>query len=83
MQGRTGLRHKIKSLTSKPLTQVIEKPPSKVLLPNTSKVPDRAMPIPNYTTSQVKPKGHTTTKMIDRKTIQDVDREIPIYPDPV
>ena len=36
-QGRAELRCKIKTQISKPLTQVMEKPPSKVLLLNTSK----------------------------------------------
>ena len=82
-QGRAGLRHKIKTSISKPLTQVMEKPPLKVLLPNTSKVQDIAISIPNYATPQVKPRGDTTTEMIDRQTIQNVGKEIPINPDPV
>ena len=39
--------------------------------------------MPNYTILQVKPKGDMSTKMIDRKTMLDVGKEIPIYPDPV
>ena len=76
-QGRAGLRCKIKTPISKPLMQVTEKPPLKVILPNTSKIQDRAIPIPNYAIPHVKPKGDISTKMIDRKTIQDVCREIP------
>ena len=63
--------------------QVTEKQPSKVLLPNTSQVQDIAKPIPNYRTPQVKPRGDTSTKMIDRNTIQDVGKEISIYLYPV
>ena len=63
--------------------KVIEKPPSKVLIPDTSKMQDIAIPIPNYAIPHVKPKGDTGTKMIERKIIQDVGREIPIYPDAV
>ena len=37
-QGRAGLRHKIKTLISKPLMQVMEKSPSKLLLSNASKI---------------------------------------------
>ena len=44
-------------------------------MPNTSKIQDIAMLIPNYATPQVKPKGDTSTKMIDRKNIQDVGKE--------
>ena len=82
-QGRAELRCKMKTFISKPLMQAKEKPPPKVLLPNTSKVKDIAISIPNFATPQVKPKSDRSTKMIDRKTIQDVGREISIYPDPV
>ena len=58
----------------------MEKPPLKFLLPNASKIQDIATPMPNYT---IPPKGLTSTKMIDRRTIQDVSKEISIYPDPV
>ena len=68
---------------SKPLMQVTEKPPLVVLQPSTSKVQDIAIPVPNFATPQVKSKGDTSTKMIDRKTVQEVGREIPVYPDPV
>ena len=36
------------------------------------------MPIPNYAIPQMKPRGDSSS----RKTIQDVSREILIYPDP-
>ena len=52
-------------------------------MPDTSKVQDIAIPISNYPIPQVKLKSDTSTKMINRKTIQDVGREILIYPDPV
>ena len=45
--GRVGLRHKIKTSISKPIMQIMEKPSSKVLLPNTSKIKYIAIPIPN------------------------------------
>ena len=56
---------------------------SKVLLPDASKVQDIVIPIPMYAIPQVKPKGDMSAKEIDRKTMQDVYREIPIYTDPV
>ena len=77
-QGRVGLRHKIKTQTSQPIAQTIEKPPSKIVMPSTSKTQDIAMPIPDYTIPSVKPKGDTGTKVIDRKIIQNVSKEIPI-----
>ena len=63
--------------------QVMEKTPSKVLLPDASKIQDIAILTANYAIPYVKSKGDTSTKMIDRRTIQDVGRRIPIYPDPV
>ena len=63
-QGRARLRHKIKTLISKPLTQVMKKPPSKVLLLDTSKIQDIAIPIPDHATPQVKPRGNTSTKIL-------------------
>ena len=78
-QERAGSRCKIKTQISKLLMQVKENP----ALPNTSNIQDIAVPIPYFATLQVKPKDDTSTKIIDRKTIQDVGREILIYPDPV
>ena len=82
-QGRAGLRYKIKTQISKPIAQVTEMPPSKILVPNTSKIQDTAIHIPNYTIPSVTSKRDTSTKMIDRRIIQDAFKEIPIYPDPV
>ena len=42
--------------------QVMEKPPSEVLQPDTSKIQDIAIPMPNLTTPQVKQKCHTSRK---------------------
>ena len=63
--------------------QATEKQPSKILRPNTSKSENIAIPIQDYTTPSVKPKGDLSTRVIDRRIIQDVSKEIPIYPDPV
>ena len=52
-------------------------------MPNISKTKDIAIPIADYAIPLVKPKGDTGTKVIDSKSIQDVSKEIPIYPDPV
>ena len=44
------------------------------------------MTIPNFTMPPkdiIGSKGNSSTNMTDRKTIQDIAREIPIYPDPV
>ena len=75
-QGRAVLRHKEKTSISNTLVQVMEKPPSKLLLPDTSKIQDITIPMPNCAILQVKPKGDMSTKMINRKTMQDVGRKI-------
>ena len=48
-------------------------------MPNTSKMQDIAIPIPNYAVPPVKPRGDISS----RKTVQDVGREIPICPNPI
>ena len=47
-QGRAGLRCKIKTQISKPIVQVMERSSSKNLVPDTSKIQDIAIPVPNY-----------------------------------
>ena len=58
----------------------MEKPPSKILVPETSKTQNITTPVPNYA---IPSKGDTSSRVIYRKIIQDVSKEIPIYPDPV
>ena len=41
------------------------------------------MTIPNFTIHLRQSKGDSGTNMIDRKIIQDIAKEIPIYPDPI
>ena len=53
------------------------KPWWEVLHPDTSKIQNIAIHIPNFATPQAKPKGDTSTKIIDRKTIQDIGRKFP------
>ena len=71
-QGRTGLRCKIKTQISKPIVQVMERPPSRIVVPNTFNIQDIAIPKQHYAIPTVKPKGDTNTKVIYRKTIWDV-----------
>ena len=52
-------------------------------MPSISKTQDITIPIPDYTTPSVNPRGDAGTRVIDRLIIQDVNREIPISPDPV
>ena len=67
-QGRTGLRCKIKTLVStliaKPILQAMEKPP-KVLVPETSKIQDKVVPIPNYAIP-IKSKDDSGSRMVER-----------------
>ena len=44
-QGRAGLRYKIKTQIIKPIVQVMEKPSSRILVLNTSKTQDIAIPV--------------------------------------
>ena len=64
--------------SNKPIVQAMENPP-KVLAPKPPKAQDKVIPIRSYATPQMKHRGDASS----RKTIQDVSREIPIYPDPV
>ena len=44
---------------------------------------DKVMSIPNFAMPPLQSKGDLCTRRIGSKMIQDVDREISIYPDPV
>ena len=77
------MRCKIKTQTSKPIAQYTEKSPTKIAAPNISKTKDMEIQIADYIIPSVTPKGDIGTKVIDRKIIQNVTKEIPIYPDPV
>ena len=84
-QGRAGLRCQIKTPMPKPIVQVMKKPieQPKAIMPETSKIWDKVIPIPNYTIPQIKYKDVSGSRMVERKAIQDISRKIPIYPDPV
>ena len=58
--------------------QVVEKP---LKIPDIPRTQDIVMTIPNSAISPLQSKGDSGIKMIDRKMIHDVAREIPIYPD--
>ena len=63
--------------------QTIKQLATKIATPDISKTKDMAIPIADYVIPSVKSKGEIGIKVIDRKIIQDVNKEIPIYPDPV
>ena len=52
----------------------MEKPPTKCLVPETPKILDITTPTPNFT---IPTKDDTSTKVIDRLTIEDVSKEFP------
>ena len=85
-QGREGLRCKTKtplpSSTNNPTVQAKEKQP-KVLVLKIPKIQDKVVPIPNYAIPPIKSNDESGSRMVERKAIQDVIKEIPIFPDPV
>ena len=87
-QGRAGLRCKIKPLMplpiNKTIVKLIEHPKVvlKVRVQENSRIHDKIMPIPGYEIPHTRSKHDSSSRMVKRKTIKDVSREIPIYPDP-
>ena len=81
-QGRTILKSKIKipvsPLISKPIAQVMEKQVKqpKVPEPKTSRIYDKI--VPDYTIPHISSGDDLSSRIIKRKTIQDVSREIPL-----
>ena len=78
--GRAGVRCKIKTLIppNKPVVQTTESL-TKVFTPKSPKAQDAVIPIPSYAIPQMQPRGDISS----RKTIEDMSREILIYPDAV
>ena len=74
-------------LTEKPIldTQNMEQPKLtlKVPIPERSSIHDKIVPIPDYAIPQTRAGDDSSLKMVKRKTIQDISREIQIYPDPI
>ena len=52
-------------------------------MPKTPKIQHKVVPIPYYAILHIRSKDDSGTRMVERKAIQDVSREILIYPDPV
>ena len=81
--------------TSKPIVELTEKPiphtqnikqraiTLKVPKPESSRMHDKITPTPDYTIPKTKSGDDSSSRMISRKTIQDINREIPMYPDPI
>ena len=82
-QRRAGLKHKIKKPICRPIAQVIEKPVEK----NKSLSAQnfyllKIIPILNFAIPSTKSRDDPDRR-VERKAIQDVAREISIYPDPL
>ena len=77
---RAGLRCKIRTQISKPILQMVE---TALRIPDRLKTQDKIMTTLNFATPPLQSKGDSDTRMIDRKMIQDVVREIPTYQDQV
>ena len=56
---------------------------SKVIVPKTTKIQDKVVPVPNYAIPQIKSNDDSGSRMVERKAIHDVNREIPVHTDPV
>ena len=52
-------------------------------MPETSRIKGKVIPIPNFAIPPLKSRDDSDTHRVERMTIQDESREIPIYPDPV
>ena len=64
-------------LTEKPVEQ--PKITLRVTMPESSRIHDKNTPIPDYTIPQIRSRDDSGY----RKTIQDMSRDIAIYPDPI
>ena len=56
---------------------------SKVSVPESSKLHNKFIPVPNYIIPQTRSGVHSNSRTIKRKTIQDISREIPAYTYPI
>ena len=55
----------------------------KVPIPKSSSIHDKIIPIPDYAIPQTRSGDDSSSRMVKGKTIQDISREIPMYPDPI
>ena len=72
------LNKPIAKLTEKPIEQ--PKIISKVPIPENST--HKITPTPHYTIPKTRSSDDSSSRMVKRKTIQDVSKEIPMYADP-
>ena len=55
----------------------------KVPVPESYQLHDKFIPVPNYIIPQTGSKDDSSSRTMKRKTIQDINREIPAYTDPI
>ena len=56
---------------------------SKVPVSESSQIHDKIIPVPGYIIPQTRSTYDGSSRMIKRKTIQDISKEIPTYPGPI
>ena len=72
---------------NKPIVKLMEKPIEqpkvvlKVPILENSRIHDKIVPIPDYPIPQTRSGDDSSSRMVKKKTMQGVSREIPIYPD--
>ena len=87
-EGRAGLRCKMKTMIptpiSRPIAQITKKPVQqpKAPIPKTSRIQDKIVPIQNNAIPHTRSIDNSGSRMVNRMTIQDSNRELPAYPDP-
>ena len=75
-QGRAGLRCKIRT----PMATPISKPIVQMTKNRTSRIQDKILPIPNYTVPHIRSRDGSCSRMVNRKTMQDINKELLTYP---
>ena len=81
-------KNPVPTLINKPIVKLMGKPIKqpmvilKVPIPEISRINDKTVPIPDYTILQMRSGDDSSSRMVKRKIIQYISREIPIYPDP-
>ena len=92
-QGRLGSIWKIKTpiptLINKPIVKSSEEPikqpklTSKVPVQESLQIHDKIIPIPDFAIPQIRSGDDSNSRMVKRKIIQDISREISMYADPI
>ena len=79
--GRPIIQFKEKPISQQPQTLAQPKITSKVPVPESSRIHDKIIPVPDYVIPQTRSGDDSKSRMVKRKTIQDISGGIPTYPD--